>query len=140
MKEKFNIERPELKRNPYTVPEGYFGDLQSIISDRISKGKRAGSAWRVIKPQLALLSVFAFVFLIGYGVIKTIPAKKSSNEYYLIDRSELLKNYQLKTSFIDFYDQATDSLTRTKKNLDPEEIIEYLDADAGLLYLASLEI
>jgi len=140
MKKKFSIEQPGLKQNPYTVPEGYFNDLQNIVSEKISSEGGESRVWRVLKPQLALVSVFIFVFLLGYGVFKLIPLQDSGRDIYLNQKYTLMEEYQLKNSFIDFYDQKADSAATQKSEINPEEIIEYLDTDAGLLYLASLEI
>ncbi|MCK9304047.1 MAG: hypothetical protein PHP30_09875 [Bacteroidales bacterium] len=139
MEKKFNIEQPGLKSNPYSVPDGYFDNLQNSVSERISAGKRENGVLRILKPQLALVSVFAFVFLLGYGVFKLLPIQSSAPENSLTDRYSLLEECQLKSSFIDFYDQKTDSLTSVKKDIDPQEIIEYINTDVSILYLASLE-
>ena len=140
MKKKFSIEQPGFKQNPYTVPEGYFNNLQNIVSEKISSEGGEGRVWRVLKPQLALVSVFIFVFLLGYGVFKLIPLQDTGRDLYLNEKYTLMEEYQLKSSFIDFYDQKTDSSATEKSDINPEDIIEYLNTDAGLLYLASLEI
>ena len=36
MKEKFNMENKHLRENPYSVPEGYFNNLQDTISERVA--------------------------------------------------------------------------------------------------------
>ena len=139
MKEKINIDQPHLKENPYSVPDGYFFSLQSAISDRISHKDSKVGVWRLIKPQLALASIFAFVFLMGYVAIKMFsPFAIDSNSDLLMSNSQAVENNQLETSFIDFFDAETDSLTK-KAEIDPLEIIEYLNTDAGSVYLASLE-
>ncbi len=139
MKEIFNIEQPHLKENPYSVPEGYFSSLQGAISDRISlKGSESG-VWRLKKPQLALVYTFAFVLLIGFGAIKLFsPFAVERGSVTLVSSSQLLEDHHLETSFIDFFDDETDSLTK-KTEIDPEQIIEYLNNDASIVYLASLK-
>lgn len=139
MKNKFDIENQRLRQNPYTVPEGYFEALQDTVSEKISAGKRENGMLKVLKPQLALVSVFAFVFLLGYGVFKIFPAQSSLQDKSLKSKYSLLEEYQLKSSFIDFYDQKTDSAISVKDEIDPEEIIEYINTDVSILYLASLE-
>lgn len=139
MKENFNIEQPHLKENPYSVPEGYFSSLQDVISERISQKDSNSGAWRLIKPQLALVSTFAFVFLLGYGAMKIFsPSAVESGSGILMSNSQLVEEHHLETSFIDFFDDETDSLTK-KTEIDPEQIIEYLNNDASIVYLASLK-
>ncbi len=139
MKEKININQPHLKENPYTVPEGYFLSFQSNISDRIESNQSKVGMWRLIKPQLALVSTFIIVFLIGYGAMQLFsPSVNESGNDILVSNSQSLEAGHLDASFIDFFDKETDSLTQ-KREIDPLEIIEYLNTDAGLVYLASLE-
>ena len=139
MKEKYNIEQPHLKENPYSVPEGYFSTFQSNISEITSqKGSKSG-AWSVIKPQLALVSVFAFVFLMGYAAINIFsPDVVVTGSDKFAANTALMEEHQLDASFIDFFDSEADSLTQ-KQEIDPAEIIEYLNNDAGIVYLASLD-
>lgn len=139
MKEKYNIEQPHLKENPYTVPEGYFSSFQSNISEITSqKGSKPGT-WALIKPQLALVSVFASVFLMGYVAIKIFsPDAVVTGFDKFAANTALMEEHLLETSFIDFFDSETDSLTQ-KQEIDPAAIIEYLNTDASIVYLASLE-
>lgn len=141
MKENFNIDQPHLKENPYSVPEGYFSSFQSNIPEIISKNssKKGNSFWTVLKPQLALVSTFAFVFLMGYVSIKLFSPNAVRLGYEsAAANSVLFENHHLESSFIDFFDDETDSLTNTAQ-INPEEIIEYLNTDADIVYLASLE-
>ena len=139
MKENFNIEQPHLKENPYSVPEGYFSSLQVAISDRISQKDSKAGAWRLRKPQLALVYTFAFVLLIGFGAIKLFsPSAIEGGSGIFLSTAKLLEDPHLETSFIDFFDDETDSLTK-KTEIDPEQIIEYLNNDASIVYLASLK-
>lgn len=93
----------------------------------------------LIKPQLALVSTFAVIFLMGYVAITIFsPNSLVNSSNSAISKLGLLEEAHLETSFIDFFDEETDSLTQ-KAEINPEEIIEYLNTDAGLMYLASLE-
>jgi hypothetical protein len=139
MKEKFNIEQPHFKENPYSVPEGYFSSLQDVISDRISQKDSKAGSWRLIKPQLAVISTLAFVFLIGYGAMKLFsPTMAGGGSGVFMSNTQMLEDHHLETSFIDFFDDETDSLTK-KTEIDPQQIIEYLNNDASIEYLASLK-
>jgi len=135
MKEKFNIDQPKLKENPFSIPEGYFNFLENAVQERISDAPKAGW-WSFVKPHLALATTFCFILLIGYGTLKIFTPDKTLNVSN--PNTELLQENQLSSSFIDFYDEDLDSLTQSKK-IDPDQIEEYLNTDASLLYLASLE-
>ena len=139
MKEKINIDQPHLKENPYTVPEGYFDDIKNTIGDRISARRTKIGTWSVIKPQLALVSTFAIVFIIGYSALQlfTPSAPKTSSQTAASYSKPVESNY-LDNSFIDFYDDKADSLSQIKE-IDPDQIVEYLDTDANIVYLACLE-
>ncbi|MFA6336215.1 MAG: hypothetical protein WCX48_11830 [Bacteroidales bacterium] len=139
MKEKFNIDQPHLRENPYTVPEGYFRSFQCSISERISHKDSKVGVWSLIKPQLALVSTFAIIFLMGYGAMQLFsPSTIESGSQTVVANTQSIEENHLETSFIDFFDEETDSLTK-KKEIDPGQIIEYLNTDAGIVYLASLE-
>ena len=77
MKEKFNMENKHLRENPYSVPEGYFNNLQDTISERVASGKRGSSFWSVARPQLALVTSFAIIFLIAYATINIFSPGKA---------------------------------------------------------------
>lgn len=139
MKEKFNIDQPHLKENPYTVPPGYFNSLQNAVSEKISSETSKPGIWSVVKPQLGLASAFAVIFLMGYVAISLFSPDVTVNADKTITAdSEYFEQHFIETSFIDFYDSAKDSLEKDS-TVDPEEIVEYLNTNADLVYLASLE-
>ncbi|MDX9811815.1 MAG: hypothetical protein RBU28_05475 [Bacteroidales bacterium] len=138
MKEKFNMDNRNLKENPYGIPEGYFSSLQDAISDKISAKGQKPSFWKIARPQLALVSTFAVVFLIAYATINIFSPDDKQNP--LSGSENQLEEIYVKTSFVDFYDSSSDTLyTEDEQEVDPEEIMEYLSSNTGLIYLASIE-
>ena len=139
MKEKFNMENKHLRENPYSVPEGYFNNLQDTISERVASGKRGSSFWSVARPQLALVTSFAIIFLIAYATINIFSPGKA-DETLIATETVPVERLYIKTSFVDFYDSTADSLyAEEEKEIDPEEIMDYLSTNTGLIYLASID-
>jgi len=100
--------------------------------------------WSVVKPQLALVSTFAVIFLMGYIAVQlftpsvTVNSEKNisaESEYF---EGNFMETSFIETSFIDFYDSAKDSLLK-EEQVDPNEIVEYLNTNASSVYIASLE-
>jgi hypothetical protein len=139
MKEKFNIDQPHLRENPYIVPQGYFNSLQDAVSEKISSEKKQPGTWSVVKPQLALVSSFAVIFLMGYVAVRLFtPTVTVTPDKNISAESEYFEGNFMETSFIDFYDSAKDSLLK-EEQVDPNEIVEYLNTNASSVYIASLE-
>lgn len=139
MKEKFNIDQPHLRENPYTVPQGYFNSLQDAVSEKISSEKKQPGTWSVVKPQLALVSSFVVIFLMGYVAVRLFtPNLTVTPDKNISAESEYFEGNFMETSFIDFYDSAKDSLLK-EEQVDPNEIVEYLNTNASSVYIASLE-
>jgi hypothetical protein len=75
----------DLKRNPYSVPDGYFdrlkGRLNEIAVSSVDTVPR--SLWQRIRPYAALAACFAASFLIGNAILrKTAPKASSSDQFY----------------------------------------------------------
>lgn len=136
MKEKINIDQPKLKENPFTVPDRYFDKLEDEINGRISHVAPKPGMWSVLKPQLALASTFGVILLMGYGAVTLLtPDTKKTDPIPENQISEFNQTINIEEGETE---ENTDSLTHTK-GIDPDQIVEYLNADASLVYLASLE-
>ncbi|PKP43109.1 MAG: hypothetical protein CVT93_01840 [Bacteroidetes bacterium HGW-Bacteroidetes-10] len=139
MKQNLNIDQPHLKENPYTVPEGYFSAMQAEVSDKVSARVQKPGFWVLAKPQIALVSTFAIIFLIAFATIKIFsPGDESLRNETFATGSEYIDGHYIESNFVDFYDTTSDS-TVGEEQIDPEEIVEYLSSSTGLIYLASLE-
>ena len=136
MKEKIDIDQPKLKENPFSVPDRYFEKLEEEIQGKISQVAPKPRWWSVIKPQLALASTFGIILLMGYGAVTLLtPDTKKIDP---IPDNQISEFNQINNSEIGVYDENQDSISQTK-GIDPDQIVEYLNADASLVYLASLE-
>lgn len=84
------LSRSSLKENPFGVPEGYFESMQQEILEKISAvpvnvpemgepESEPVTLFTYLKPAIALASVFAIVFGIGYGTMKLTGAGNSGD-------------------------------------------------------------
>ncbi|PKP37690.1 MAG: hypothetical protein CVT97_04745 [Bacteroidetes bacterium HGW-Bacteroidetes-14] len=139
MKQILNTDQPHLRENPYTVPEGYFSAMQGEVAEKISARVHKPGFWALAKPQVALVSTFAIIFLIAFATIKIFsPQGESLKNEAFATGSEYIDGHYIESSFVDFYDTTADTSIRAEE-IDPEEIVEYLSSSTGLIYLASLE-
>lgn len=140
MKRKTDIDQPHLRENPYTVPEGYFSAMQGEVSEKISARVNKPGFWTLAKPQVALVSTFAIIFLIAFATIKIFsPSDEGINSESFATGSEIVDGNYIQSNFVDFYDTSADTTAMDPEEIDPEEIVEYLSSSTGLIYLASLE-
>lgn len=111
--EKDILGRPELRKNPYTVPDGYFNSVKKSIriTDHSVCSRRHGT-WPYI---LAIAASFALLFLAGAGVLSR---QQDMVEYDSID---LLVFSDISEE--SYYDLQAMS---EPEELSEEEIIEYL--------------
>ena len=139
MKVKFNMDNKHLRENPHTVPEGYFNALQDAVSDKISASGKRTSFWSIARPQLALVASFAIIFFVAYATIN-IFSPGNGKESTISVENYSAEEFLIKTSFVDFYDSTADTLyTEEEGEIDPEEIVNYLSTNTGLIYLASID-
>lgn len=54
-----------LKNRPYSVPDGYFDDLQSKLSEIPHMPGRKASGWQMVQPYLALVICFCSILVLG---------------------------------------------------------------------------
>jgi len=139
MKRKLDTDQPHLRENPYTVPDGYFSAMQGEVAEKISARVNKPGFWALAKPQIALVSTFAIIFLIAFATIKIFsPQQESLRNETFATGSEYIEGHYIESSFVDFYDTTADTSLQAEE-VDPEEIVEYLSSSTGLIYLASLE-
>ncbi|MEA4868434.1 MAG: hypothetical protein EOM61_04105 [Bacteroidia bacterium] len=152
MKAKFDIEDPVLKKhlreNSFNVPEGYFAELREILPSKIgTSANRSGNPgiWTVLKPQLGLVMAFALVFLAAYGVFGIFGkgddlTRGGNGQISGINETIYIEEGFLKTTFIDFYDNETDSVTRQSNQISQDELIDYINENLDLVTLSYLEV
>lgn len=152
MRTNFNIEEPankkHLQENPYKVPNGYFNSVRVDISDKISAQTQKTGFWTVAKPQLGLVTLFAFVFLFAYTIFHIFP---TDSNFSLRDKSgsattiigsniEYVEEGFLKSTFVDFFYSSIDSLTTTNEQITEDELIDYLSENVDLITLSYLDV
>lgn len=65
------LEEPGLKQNPFSVPEGYFADLEDRLHDRIHAPEpKSHAIMAKVKPALVLALMFGIIAGFGYVVSK----------------------------------------------------------------------
>lgn len=59
-----------LKKNPFTVPEGYFNSLESELCAKIhGADKESSTAFASLRTAMAMAAMFALIFGLGYSVL-----------------------------------------------------------------------
>ena len=61
-----NFDDKYKKKNPFTVPEGYFDELTGRITGRIEKQKevKKSSSLRGLKPYMGLVAIFFLALMV----------------------------------------------------------------------------
>ncbi len=142
MKKKFDIDNPKLKENPFTVPDGYFLEVRSSVSEKISTGNSESnsSVWNIAKPQLILVSSFVIIFFIVYGAFSIFsPTLPNSEVKILSSNSHYIEEGFLRATFVDFFDFEGDTVTTAEHKIDSVELITYISENIDIITLASLE-
>jgi len=142
MKKKFDIDNPKLKENPFTVPEGYFLEVMSSVSEKISSGNKEGHSglWSIAKPQLVLVSSFVIIFFIVYGAFSIFTPNVHNLEVTILSsNSQYIDEGFLKTTFVDFFDFDRDTVDTSEHEIDSVELITYISENIDIITLASLE-
>lgn len=71
-----------LRKRPYSVPEGYFDDLQSRLSNIPHMPERKVSRWQKAQPYLALAACFCSALIIGKIILGRTAAPDASDTIY----------------------------------------------------------
>lgn len=149
MEKRFNIEEREvaskLKGNPFTLPNDYLSTLKESLHSKITKEERT-PFWQVVKPQLALVSTFAAIFLFGYlaitvigGTIGTNSKDQESTQLLSQEIDDDVIDLLLMPRAIDFIteEEFLDNQPEGKITLD--QLIAYLEEDIDLVTLSTLD-
>ena len=104
---------PELKKMPYSVPEGYFGTFKSQAVPY--KEKEIGLIGRLM-PYAAMAAVFVFLVTAGtFFLQRTSPAEEFTHEDFLVFSSGIANS-----EYYESMNQIADA------DLADEDIIAYL--------------
>ena len=117
------------KKQMYSVPEGYFGNLQERLM-RIPSQQLAGEtvsgpqpAKRLrLRPYLALAASFVAAFIIGNAILKSTAGKPAEDYTY--------EQYVAMTSPESIYTMAYENSVGydSQDNITDEDIVNYLIA------------
>ena len=131
--EKEILDSGTLKGNPFTVPQGYFDDLEEKLAVAVNPSEKEEHSWTsVFKPALMLACTFAAIFGMGYGFLRltgTYGQSSSSDSEY----GQLGEDHFLTSSLIMDYLQA-DSFP--EESPDEDEIVEYLEHQLDMTDIA----
>lgn len=145
---------PALKENPFSVPRGYFAELEERLHAKIDTPEKAGnSAFSTLRTSMAMVAMFALVFGLGYSVLyitgthsgsdpeQTVAASGNTSYMYkknTLSDEELLQYY----GTYDTYSVETlETINIVTPQTDKDEIEQYLiDSNApSFTILAALE-
>lgn len=119
------LEEPGLKQNPFSVPEGYFTDLEDRLHDRIhAPESRFHAIAAKVKPALVLALMFGIIAGFGYAVSKvtglmyTDPVESSDPILAMIQEG------WLESSFIYAYSDEIDIESALNDFLEDNVIID----------------
>lgn len=152
-KEKDILQRPSLKENPYTVPQGYFSMVEDEVREKIhGKQSEKGSLYSIFKTNIALVASFVLIFGIGYGIMhltntpdtlkmqqQLYSESQDSNADSLTDELiiRVIGNYPIMEAMAEM---DNDPQIDNEPTFNKDNIEQYLiDSDVSLITLASLE-
>lgn len=131
MKKLENISAQD-KKLPFTVPAGYFENLQERVMQRcdehVAEEKKHLSLWGAIRPQLAFAAGFAL--LVG---IATMAVKFTTTTTPQATADISLSTYEISMFDIETYVEQT---VAVEDVVDDQAIVEYLLCDNHVGYLA----
>lgn len=113
------LQNPELKKNPYGVPEGYFEKLKTEARRCAEPRHVPISIWNRLAPYAGIAAMFLFILLLGKTFVRpetmqeTAAAEADTYEDYIV--------FSGMDSDISMQFLAEESI-----ELNEEDIIEYL--------------
>ena len=139
-----SLHNPHLKENPFTVPEGYFEQVEARWMRQLEKTALEETALeetpaaeikdrpilRVLLPQLHLAAAFAFLFGLGYLFMVTIYKGKTdtlqTEELSILSEWSYwgLNHQKVYDLVLDDFPEEDDS--HFLRDLDIEELLDYI--------------
>lgn len=107
-------ERPDLRKSPYTMPEGYLESFRSDIIAQTARHETVTFRERIV-PILSLAAVFVFLVTAGTFFLQHSSAEEFTQEDYFI-----FSTYMTDDGFYEESGQLADA------GIGDEDIIEYL--------------
>lgn len=125
-----NFDDKYKKKNPFTVPEGYFDGLTDQVVKRLEDQKRSKKTkvFRMVRPYLGLVGVFALALLVIQAIFPLITDR---SQKLVKENSEVVQS-PAETPEEDIFD--------SQFNPTSEEILEYLVSEVNNYELMYAEI
>lgn len=115
-----NREDQYRRKNPFSVPEGYFEQLTGRIQERIQEEERPQKirAFSLIKPYLGLAAIFAIVFMIVQVLLPRVIGtsamlEKNGDQVVTVKEPASVEEFEFDSGF----------------NPTSDEILEYLSTE-----------
>lgn len=151
------LKESTLKKNPFSVPDGYFMQVQSSVMSKISASQepeqqkqKANNIFNIIRPAIAMAACFALIFGLGYGVMHITDTADYKNPNSAITAentsSEVSTDIDVIIAFIG--NMGTESIAHAdtakikepENNLSKSQVEQYLiNSGISTTTLASLE-
>lgn len=109
---------PELKKMPYTVPEGYFSSLKHELATKTKAAPVVRvSFWRRLAPYVSLAAMFVFMVAAGGFFLEHMTDQEDySYEDFIVFSDSMTNTIYYETA--EQYAEASEP--------DEEDIVEYL--------------
>ena len=111
------------RKNPFTVPEGYFDTMEEQVMERIKQEKQPQkiNVFRMLKPYMGLAAIFLFALFIVQWVLP----------HFIDENKMLLKEGEIQ---IVVTQEGHTREIELDEDFNPtkEEIIEYLAQDTDM--------
>lgn len=112
------FEDAKVKTRPFDVPQGYVDGLEDRVSAKICKQQEErGGVRAILKPAALLVCAFAFVLVMGYGVMALTGTKSGNTK---VAKASVAEELTIED------DEVADYLAQA---LSLEEINEFISSD-----------
>lgn len=106
---------PELKKMPYRVPEGYFGQFKT---EACSRKAQSMGLWERLSPYAAVAAVFVFLVTTGTFILeKTTMQDDMTEEDYIMFSGNMMNTISYEIS---------EDVQFANAEIDNEDVINYL--------------
>lgn len=88
------LERAEMKKIPFSTPEGYFDSVESRLQEKVF-GEKTKGGWlysmkKTLRPVLTLAASFIIVAVMGWGVMRLTNLSQNQNTIALNTQDEIV--------------------------------------------------
>lgn len=141
------MNNPDLKRNPFITPDGYFSSFEERLRERIAQEEVSAASddskrfFFKIKSVASMAASLLILFGLGYGIMSIVSSLNTEVESDST-RIVYIEEGFLRSSFIDFMyddiefdqkiepdanliDDLQENITLLLKNLSEEDLIDY---------------